>query len=204
MKKVLAMLCVLSMIAIPVMATQGSDSMPEAAVSLENNNSDKPVTEGEEAAVSLGNSNFDKPVIEGEVGDKFIVGDLVFEIVSDEEINEVLETPATRASTSRFSIDLSGDSLSQDFEVTTNYPWAKVWVSNKGKGDIKFTITKGSKTGYVVKGSEVTIKAGTNTSVYATKEWDPDIYYANFTCGKANLNGTSSCRVASTQHELDI
>lgn len=186
MKKIVAMLCALCMImAIPAMAMEVSSPMPEAAV-------------------SLGTENSDKTVIEGEVGDKFAVGDLVFEIVSVEEINEVLEAPVTRASTGRFNIDLSGSSLSQDFEVTTNYPWAKVWVNNSGSGDIQFTITKGSKTGYVVKGSEVTIKAGTSTSVYSTKAWDPDIYYANFTCGKAGLKGTSSCRVASTQHELDI
>lgn len=157
-----------------------------------------------EAAVTTATSPAEGVVIEGEVGDTFEVGDLIFEIVSDEEIEKIQDVPVTRASTSRFSITLSGSEHSEDFEVTTNYPWAKVWVDNRSTGDIKFTITKGSKTGYVVRGSDVTIKAGTKTSVYATKEWDPDIYYANFTCGKATMSGTASCRVASTQHELDI
>ena len=37
-------------------------------------------------------------VIEGDVGDKFYAGDLVFEIVSNEEMDRVLSQPQTRAS----------------------------------------------------------------------------------------------------------
>ena len=37
-----------------------------------------------------------------------------------------------------------------------------------------------------------------------SNSWPADAYYANFTCGSANMKGLTSCRVASTQHELDI
>ena len=185
MKKFVALVCILGMFMTLLVAAMQESNAVQAATS-----SDVKKTEG--------------LVIDGEVGDTYQVGDLIFEIISDEEIERVMESPETRASTGRFNITLSGDSMSQDFEVTTSYPWAKVFVSNQGAGDIKFTITKGSKTGYLVTGSDVTIKAGKSTSVYSTKPWDPDTYYANYTCGSANMQGSSACRVASTQHELDI
>ena len=132
-------------------------------------------------------------VIEGEPGDIIVVGDLVFEIIDPD------------ASTTRWTnVSLSGTEMSKKFEVTSSYPYAKVWISNQGKGDIQFTITRGSDTGTLVSGSDVTIKAGTSTSVYSTNSWPADAYYANFTCGSANMKGLTSCRVASTQHELDI
>ena len=48
--------------------------------------------------------------------------------------------------------------MSKKFEVTSSYPYAKVWISNQGKGDIQFTITRGSDTGTLVSGSDVTIR----------------------------------------------
>lgn len=143
-------------------------------------------------------------IIEGEPGDFFVVGDLVFEIVTPEEVESVVTAPETRASTSRWSISLSGTEMSKGIEVTSSYPHAKVWVDNKGSQSIKFTITKGSETGSVVKGTSVSIAAGTSTSVYSTNKWPADTYYANFTCGKAEMKGSAACRVASTIPELDI
>lgn len=144
-------------------------------------------------------------VIEGEPGDIIVVGDLVFEIIDPEEMEELASQPVPYASTTRWTnVSLSGTEMSKKFEVTSSYPYAKVWISNQGKGDIQFTITRGSDTGTLVSGSDVTIKAGTSTSVYSTNSWPADAYYANFTCGSANMKGLTSCRVASTQHELDI
>lgn len=100
-------------------------------------------------------------VIEGEPGDIIVVGDLVFEIIDPEEMEELASQPVPYASTTR---------------------WTNVSLS----------------------GTDVTIKAGTSTSVYSTNSWPADAYYANFTCGSANMKGLTSCRVASTQHELDI
>lgn len=147
----------------------------------------------------------DHIVLEGEPGDVVVVGDLIFKCISNDEMDQRISGPVTIASTMRFSnIQLSGTEMSRSFEMTSNYPWAKVWIQNTNDGTIEFTITKGSETGYVVKGSECTIPAKSNWEVWATKEWDPDIYYANFTSGKSGLQGTTSCRVASTQGELDL
>ena len=55
-----------------------------------------------------------------------------------------------------------------------------------------------------MKGTSVSIAAGTSTSVYSTNKWPADTYYANFTCGKAEMKGSAACRVASTIPELDI
>lgn len=143
-------------------------------------------------------------VISGEIGESYIVGDLIFEIVSKEEVQAAAADDLTRASTKRWSIDLSGDSMSKDFEVTSSYPYAKVWIDNDGSGDIKFTITKTSPTGTVVSGSNVSLPAGTTAVVYSSKKWSAATYYANFTSGKSSMSGTAACRVASTIEELDI
>lgn len=147
----------------------------------------------------------DHIVLEGEPGDIVVVGDLTFKCISNEEMDQRISGPMPLSSTMRFSnIQLSGTEMSRSFEMTSNYPWAKVWIQNTNNGTIEFTITKGSETGYVVKGSACTIPANSNWEVWATKEWDPDMYYANFTSGKSGLKGTTSCRVASTQPELDL
>lgn len=89
-------------------------------------------TDGEPVAVVADGSTEREGIleIEGEVGDTFSVGNLIFEIVSDEEMDRVLSEPQTRASTKRWEISLSGDSLSKDFSVTKDYPYAKVWFRN--------------------------------------------------------------------------
>lgn len=143
-------------------------------------------------------------VISGEVGESFVVGDLIFEIVSEEEVQAATADSMARASTKRWEIDLSGDAMSKDFEVTSAYPYAKVWISNNGSRDIKFTITKNSPTGSVVAGSKVSIPAGSPVSVYSSKPWSAATYYANFTSGQADMIGTAACRVASTIEELDV
>lgn len=149
-------------------------------------------------------STRDEVVIEGEPGDVIAVGDLIFEIISQEEAEAITQAPTTRSSTVRWSTNLSGDSMSKSFEVTSSYPYAKVWISNTGSNGIKFTITKTTPTGSVVSGSSVTVAAGTSTNVYSTNKWSADTYYANFTSGKANMSGSAACRVASTIDELDI
>lgn len=111
---------------------------------------------------------------------------------------------ATLASTKRWSINLSGDSMSKAFSVTSSYPYAKVWIANNGTGNIIFTITKNSSTGDVVSGSNITIAAGKSVSVYSTNKWPAATYYANFTSGKVDMVGLAACRVASTIEELDI
>ena len=93
-------------------------------------------------------------VIEGEPGDIIVVGDLVFEIIDPEEMEELASQPVPYASTTRWTnVSLSGTEMSKKFEVTSSYPYAKVWISNQGKGDIQFTITRGSDTGTLVSGS---------------------------------------------------
>lgn len=149
-------------------------------------------------------ANTEEVVIDGEVGEHFVVGDLIFEIIAKEEVSEAASDTQARASSKRWSIDLSGDSMSKEFEVTSSYSYAKVWIDNDGVGNIKFTITKDSPTGSVVSGSNVTIPAGTSVSVYSSKAWPAATYYANFTSGKADMSGTAACRVASTLDELDI
>lgn len=144
-------------------------------------------------------------VIEGDVGEKFYVGNLVFEIVSDEEIDRVLSQPQTRASEKRWEITLSGTSMSKDFLVTKDYKYAKVWFRNdspEGEG-IVFNITKGTPTGTVISGSSVVLESGYSISVYSSTIWLEDTYYANFTC-ESGLSGSALCRVASTKAELDI
>lgn len=143
-------------------------------------------------------------VIEGDAGKRFVSGDLVFEIVSEEEIRQASSEHQTRASTKLWTIPLSGDALSKDFSVTSSYPYAKVWIQNSGTGNIVFTITKNSPTGTLVTGSNVTVAANTSISVYSTNPWPAATYYANFTSGHVNMLGTSSCRIASTISELDI
>lgn len=100
------------------------------------------------------------------MADKFVVGDLIFEIVSAEEAERAISGPQTRASTKRWDIELEGDTINESFEVTKDYPYAKVWIKNDGTKSIQFTITKTSPTGSVVEGSDVTIAAGTSTNVY--------------------------------------
>ena len=67
-------------------------------------------------------STDEEVVISGEIGESYIVGDLIFEIVSKEEVQAAAADDLTRASTKRWSIDLSGDSMSKDFEVTSSIP----------------------------------------------------------------------------------
>ena len=82
-------------------------------------------------------------VIEGEPGDIIVVGDLVFEIIDPEEMEELASQPVPYANTTRWTnVFLSGTEMSKKFEVTSSYPYAKVWISNQGQGDIQFTITR--------------------------------------------------------------
>ena len=204
-------MCMALMSASVAAAAEGE--VPQAANSVSGSTASgahEVVIEGEvpQAANSVSGSTASgahEVVIEGEPGDIIVVGDLVFEIIDPEEMEELASQPVPYASTTRWTnVSLSGTEMSKKFEVTSSYPYAKVWISNQGKGDIQFTITRGSDTGTLVSGSDVTIKAGTSTSVYSTNSWPADAYYANFTCGSANMKGLTSCRVASTQHELDI
>ncbi len=141
--------------------------------------------------------------LDGEIGTKYLIGDLVYEIVTPEMVEEISKTAMPIASTQRFNIALNGNSRSEPFEVTERYPYAKVWVSLKeDSGNVKFNITKATPTGYVVKGSQVTIEAGQSMVIYSTKQWDADLYFANFTCGEAEMKGTASCRVGSSIEEV--
>lgn len=150
----------------------------------------------EDGSAALSEDAYEKAVIEGEVGDKIVCGSLIFEIVSEEEVDQ--------AASDSQGISLSGDSLSKSFNLTTSMPYAKVWIKNTSSGDLIFTITKSSPTGTVVSGSNVTIKSGTSTSVYSTNAWSADTYYANFTSGKVDMSGSAACRIASTMDELDV
>lgn len=158
------------------------------------------------AAVAIAPMEQAPIVIDGEVGDKFVVGGFIVEIVSDEEMDRVLSVPQTRASEQRWEIDLEGDSMSEPFSVTKDYKYAKVWIRNDlpESNEIVFNITKGTSTGTVIIGSSARIAGGTAVSVYSSTFWLPDTYYANFTCGKADMVGKAACRVASTKAELDI
>lgn len=142
--------------------------------------------------------------ISGKPGDIFTSGDMVFEIVPYDASEEVISSPTPRVSTRRWSISLSGDAMSKEIEITASLPYAKVNINNTSSSHIVFTITQGSPSGDVVKGTNVTIDGKTSINVYSTNKWPAGWYYANFTSGKANMKGTSSCRVASTKDELDL
>ena len=122
----------------------------------------------------------------------------MFEIVE----NIPLETKASAPGYSETS--LSGTEMSKSFNLAGNYKYAKVWIDNKGSNSIVFTITKGSPTGSIISGSDVTVSANTKVSVYSTNAWSSDTYYANFTSGKASMSGKTSCRIASSIPELDL
>jgi beta-lactamase regulating signal transducer with metallopeptidase domain len=147
-------------------------------------------------------------VIEGKPGDVFAVGDLIFEVISQNDAEAVTNATVTRASTVRWSTQLSGTSMSESFEVTSGYPYAKVWINNTNtsvsSGGIIVTITRSSPTGTMVNGSCVKIAANTAVRVYSTNPWLADIYYVNLTCGKSGLNGSAACRVASSLAELNV
>lgn len=186
-----------SAIMLPAYAVSVSDDVPTAAIG-------HAYAINTAATFAASDEIPEEIIIKGEPGDLFVVGDFIFEIVTPEEVESLVAAPETRASTSRWSISLSGTEMSKSIEVTSSYPHAKVWVNNEGSESIKFTITRGSETGSVVKGTSVSIAAGTSTSVYSTNKWPADTYYANFTCGKAQMKGAAACRVASTIPELDI
>jgi beta-lactamase regulating signal transducer with metallopeptidase domain len=169
--------------------TSEADEEPMAAVAIGHHEA---VSTIDAAAVS--NSEVEEVVIDGNIGERFVAGDLIFEIVSPEEV--------TRMAASQGS-SLSGDSMSQAFEVTSACPYAKVWISNSGTGNVRFTMTESTPTGSVVNGSNVTIASGISTIVYSTNKWPAGTYYANFTSGKADLSGDTACRVASSVEELD-
>ena len=60
-------------------------------------------------------------VIEGEPGDIIVVGDLVFEIIDPEEMEELASQPVPYASTTRWTnVSLSGTEMSKKFEVTSS------------------------------------------------------------------------------------
>jgi hypothetical protein len=141
----------------------------------------------------LSDSDVEAVVIDGDVGERFVVGDLIFEIISP----EAAEQTADRV------FSLSGDSVSQAFEVTSSCRYAKLWINNSGTGNVRFTITESAPTGSVVNGSNVTIAAGTATIVYSTNQWQAGTYYVNFTSGKSALSGRVAYSIASTIEELD-
>lgn len=142
-------------------------------------------------------------VLEGEVGAVIEHGGLTFvRVESAPETHDPIITPY--ASKSDFNIKLSGTEKSQAFTIDKEYKYVKVYINNTSSGSIKFTITKGSATGNVVSGTNVTIPAKESWNVYSTNAWGASTYYANYTSGKVEMSGTSSARLASTYEELDI
>jgi hypothetical protein len=185
----LAMITSVSVAFASAPTSEGSEE-PLAAVAIGHHEAVSTI----DAAV-VSDSEVEEVVIDGNIGERFVAGDLIFEIVSPEEVERVASSQDS---------SLSGDSMSQAFEVTSACHYAKVWISNSGTGNVKFTITESTPTGSVVNGSNVTIASGISTIVYSTNKWPAGTYYANFTSGKAALNGEAACRVASTIEELDI
>jgi hypothetical protein len=141
-------------------------------------------------------------LLEGEVGTNIRIGDLVFKRV-ETDTSKPSEV-STLASTSAFSITLSGSSKSEPFNLSGDYKYAKVWINNTSSGNLIFTITQNSPTGTVVSGSSVTVSANSTWNVYSTNAWPAGTYYANYTSGQVGLSGSSACRIASTQAELDL
>ncbi|WP_258729033.1 hypothetical protein [Bacillus atrophaeus] len=89
--------------------------------------------------------------------------------------------------------------------MDSDYRYVKIWTNNTSSGDIKFKITKGSKTGTIISGSSVTIPSGHAWNVYSEQAWSTGTYYANYTSGKVGLlSGQSAARLASSKDELDI
>ncbi|MFH0345752.1 hypothetical protein ACHADS_04125 [Bacillus vallismortis] len=142
-------------------------------------------------------------VLKGEVGTIIKNGNLIFERVANKK-SAIDELISPMASKRVFDITLRGSEMSQAFTLDSDYRYVKVWTRNTSSGDIKFTITKGSKTGSVVSGSSVTIPAGQSWNVYSTNAWSSGTYYANYTSGKVDLSGQSAARLASSKDELDL
>ncbi|MBU5436181.1 hypothetical protein [Pseudoflavonifractor sp. MSJ-37] len=102
---------------------------------------------------------------------------------------------------------LSGIAACTAADAPTAAPMTTVSASPDASSDPLFISGKPGDiftSGDVVKGTNVTIDGKTSINVYSTNKWPAGWYYANFTSGKANMKGTSSCRVASTKDELDL
>ncbi|MCD8376392.1 MAG: hypothetical protein LUD69_05565 [Oscillospiraceae bacterium] len=130
------------------------------------------------------------------VGWHYVSGDLIFEVVSDEEIDRAA------AGDSALSAELSGDAVSQSFRVTQSQPYARVWIRNSGSAELVFTITEGSPDGSVVAGHCFRIPAGMSLSVYTSNKWTAGTYYVNFTSGQADMSGVAVCRTFETDSQL--
>lgn len=185
--------------AVPEVATEAAPEEPQAAIKVDLGGAQSSEASASDMTVDTG-----AVIISGEPGTVFTVGDMTFEIISAEEADAAIRTPSNRASIQRWSIQLSGTELSQPFDVTSSYPYAKVWINNTGSGHIVFTITKTTPYGTVVNGSTAIIESNTAVSIYSTNSWPADTYYANYTSGQAVMSGSSACRVASTIAELDV
>lgn len=197
-KRLIPILCGVAML-LSMLCTAGA-----AAVQKEEEQCPDDIWAAIEYEETPGSEPVGRIALDGKVGDRYLVGDLIFEIVSEEEVEKAVREVMPASSVKLFdNITLSGDRRSEPFEVTERYPYAKVWVSLKAdSGDVRFNITKTSPTGYVVKGSDVEIRAGQSVTIRSTKKWDADLYFANFTSGEADMVGTAACRIASTLEEI--
>lgn len=101
-----------------------------------------------------------------------------------------------------FSINFNGTRTSdtQMYITSTDVPWAKVQVYNSGKADMIITITKGSPTGQVM--NQLILPPGKQDNMHGMMP-TPGTYYVNFSSTNY-LNGSASCRIASTSAELGL
>jgi len=141
-------------------------------------------------------------VIDGEPGTIIEKGDLIFKILSnDTQIPEYDDDSITKSSEN--SATLSGDTMSDLFDLTEDMGWFKVWIKNEGTNDIVFTITRDSPSGSLLEGSNIKIGKNKTIEVYNNKALSKGAYYINYTSGKSDMSGSTACKVASTQAELD-
>ena len=90
------------------------------------------------------------------------------------------------------------------FPVSSQMPYMKIFVENKGNDPISVSVHYGTPSGPLVAGSSMTIQPHTNNTVRVPKPQLPGTYYV-VSQGKNNypMNGTLSVRVADSYANLD-
>ncbi len=158
-----------------------SDAAPRAAVATYPKGY---VSVSDASTASLEDADFQEWIVDEEyatVGWRTSCGDLIFEIVSDEEIDQAAAQSQTA--------NLSDSSATQMFQITSSEPYAKVWIRNNGSTELVFTITEDSPDGSVVAGHCFRIPSGMSLSVYTSNKWPDGAYYVNFTSDQADMSG---------------
>ena len=138
---------------------------------------------------------------ECEIWDYYIKDNVKVQRVPDDYIpweDDKVVTPSS--SRQEFSVDLSGTEMSERFRLREYLRYWKVWLKNEGANDIIFSVSKGKDTKPIYLD-----EYGKGTWIISSeREEEVGTYYANYTSGKAKMQGQTACRIATTLEELDL